>query len=101
MFPEYSGAQIKDLPVMGDAAPALPSDAPKTNQDPAVPSLAAKLLAQPPDATRTTGDQVANGNAVDAGARQGSLWSRWRTQLTWTFLVLLLSWASLKVIGEA
>ncbi|KAM0791040.1 hypothetical protein ACM66B_004336 [Microbotryomycetes sp. NB124-2] len=53
LFPEYSGPVIKDLPVMGDTAPPLPADAPKTNPDVAAPPPNAGSF--PLDAASATG----------------------------------------------
>ncbi|KAK4046354.1 hypothetical protein OIV83_006135 [Microbotryomycetes sp. JL201] len=125
LFPEYSGPAIKDLPVMGDTAPALPADAPKTNPDVAMPpssstlpnagsfpldaAAASSLLARiPPDSRsglleRQFEQQQIDSKGPEAVERRhrGGVLTRWRRELTWTFIILfLVSHAMVSVIAR-
>ncbi|KAK4052587.1 Ubiquitin-conjugating enzyme E2 6 [Microbotryomycetes sp. JL221] len=102
MFPDYSGPVAKDLPVMGDTAPALPPDAPKQNLD--VPASLASLLsaAAATDSNCSTDTLDLKGKHKDRNMQAGSgvMVRRLRRSLAWTIVVLFLSWAALRVFGE-
>lgn len=111
MFPDYSGPTAVDLPVMGEAPPPSASTVPTPSPSPAPP--ASSSPASPPDSAVPPPTGLVGGSAAEATGLGGaeavdssriekrSFWTRWRKELMWTLLVLLVSWMSMKVLGEA
>jgi len=112
MFPDYSGPTAVDLPVMGEAPPPSASTVPTPSPSPApptsFPSPASPSDSAVPPPTGLVGGsateavQLGGAEAVDpARIERRSFWTRWRKELLWTLAVLLVSWMSMKVLGEA
>lgn len=101
MFPDYSAATMIDLPVMGEAPP--PST---TGSTVPTPSPSPAPAAPPSDVgiplAVNGGTRRERERAVQELKRapEGGVLKRWRRELLIALLVLLVSWASVKVLEE-
>lgn len=106
MFAEggYTGPNMKDLPVMGDTAPPAATSSAASSNVPSSAAPASSAASQSNGAASTVGGIDSIGPAPVAAQleeRPTGLLARWRTQLKWALLVVLLSWFSAKLLGES
>lgn len=103
MFPEYSLPTMKDLPLMSGQAPPPPTTSAAIGAQTPVPPSSSDTRTEPngvvlPSSETTIDDlRIAGG---EGGERQGVL-RRWRRELVWTLVVLLVSWACASLLAEA
>lgn len=91
IFPDYAGPQMTDLPVMGDSASSAANVPPSCAQPASSPD-------SPAGPTEGVNGRPAPAPRI-ADERAGVL-SRWRTQIKWALLVMLLSWVSARFLGD-